>query len=51
MVNMEKLQFWALQMDGSNYLALSLDLKANILAKDLSPAIRDVASAATMTSA
>jgi hypothetical protein len=39
MANLEKLNFPALSLDGENYLAWSLDVRANLIAKSMLHAI------------
>lgn len=39
MANLEKLQFPALTLDGSNYLAWPLEIRANLIAQSLLHAI------------
>lgn len=42
MANLKKLNFPALNLDGSNYLAWSLDIRANLIAKSMLHAIVDI---------
>jgi hypothetical protein len=46
MANLEKLNFPALSLDGANYLAWSLDVHANLIAKSMLHAIVTITLAA-----